>query len=186
MAKIGVFVGRMCPIHVGHMETIRVMTEECGEDHSLIILGSMAQKLTFRVMFSYHQRRNWIRKIYGDTYRIVGVPDFPGDNALWVSAIDDLVDSTFRHLDDTTDAWVPKEDVTFYGGSVRDLEYFSDYGRLTRVVDRSSIPVSATVIRDLLLRSCSVSGLVDARIENDVVNKFHRAIEESEKWSTPF
>lgn len=180
MAKIGVFVGRMCPIHIGHMETIRVMTEECGEDNSIIILGSMGEKLTFRVLFSYHQRRNWIRKIYGDVYRIVGIPDFPNDNSAWVSAIDDLIKSAFHHVDYTQD------DVTFYGGSVKDLEYFSDCGRKIRVIDRISIPVSATVIRDMLLRGHHIEGLVDPRIETDVINKFCRAVEESDKWSTPF
>lgn len=177
--KIGVFVGRMCPIHIGHMETIKVMEEECGKNNSIIILGSMAQKLTFRVMFSYHQRRDWIEAIYNGNFRIVGVPDFPNDNAGWLSAIYDLVYSSFRHFDFKLD------DVIFYGGSVKDLEYFYERGRKIRVVDRTSIPVSATVIRDLLLRGQSISGLVDPRIEMDVINKFHKAVSDSEKWETP-
>lgn len=170
--KVGVFVGRMCPIHIGHMETINTMVRECGEDNSIIILGSMVQNLTFRVMFPYYQRRNWIRTLYKRDIRIVGVPDFPNNNEAWLSAIDDILDSSFRH------SGYECMDETFYGGSVKDLEYFHSRGRKIRVVDRTSIPVSATVIRDLLLRGQSISGFVDRRIEVDVVNKFNKAIQD--------
>ena len=175
--KVGVFVGRLCPIHSGHQTTIDTMIKDVGIDNSLIILGSVAQKVTFRVLFSYSQRKDWIHKIYGDTIRIVGVPDFPNDDRSWLQLIYDNIHSAFCHLENF--------EIVFYGGSPNDLEYFSNVGSFVKIVDRSKVPVSATVIRDMMLRGMNVSDFLDEKIVEDVEYKFKRIMEESEKWDTP-
>ena len=177
--KVGIFVGRLCPIHVGHMETIDKMIEECGEENSLIILGSVGQKVTFRVLFSYWQRRQWITKLYGDEIRIVGLPDFPNDNESWLNLLEDLVYASFAHKGNIQPEYV------FYGGSVNDVELFTDKGWSVRIVDRTAMPVSATVIRDMALRGMDISQFVDSQIKDDFLLKFANVMEKSEKWDTP-
>jgi nicotinamide mononucleotide adenylyltransferase len=175
--KVGIFVGRMCPIHVGHQHTIDTMIEEVGEANSLIILGSVGQKVTFRVLFSYRQRRQWIRNIYGPNMRVVGVPDFPGDNGSWLQLVTDQINSAFAHYDNP--------EIVFYGGSLTDVEIFTDRGYAARIVDRSVMPVSATVIRDMALRGMDIAPFVHEDIREDFIRKFAQVMEESESWETP-
>ena len=177
--KVGVFVGRMCPIHIGHQCTIDTMIKDVGIENSLIILGSVGQKVTFRVLFSYFQRKQWIRRIYNHDIRIVGVPDFPGDNQSWKEMVFDQIWSAFAHLGQDID-------IVFYGGSIDDVEIFHNVGASTKIVDRTKVPVSATVIRDLMLRGMDVKDFLHVKIHNDVTQKFTRIIQESEKWETPF
>lgn len=183
--KIGVFVGRLCPIHIGHQTTIDEMLKDCGYDNSLIILGSVGQKATFRVLFSYMQRKNWIRNIYGQKLKVVGIPDFPNDNTSWLNMIDDLVYATFSHLSAEKAASLDDLDIIFYGGSVNDLDIFRDYGYDIKVVDRTKMPVSATVIRDMALRGMDISSFIHQDIKDDFLYKFSKIMEESEKWDTP-
>ncbi len=186
MKKIGVFVGRLCPIHVGHQATIDKMIEECGMSHSLIILGSVGQKVTYRVLFSYAQRKNWIRHLYDPKLRIVGLPDFPNDNHSWRELVFDLIHSSFMHTYEGEDLDMEDMEIMFYGGSIVDLEMFSDVGCKIRVVDRTSMPVSATVVRDMALRGMDVSPYIHHYIHDDFKRKFAKVMEESEKWETPF
>ena len=177
--KIGIFVGRLCPIHVGHMATIDKMIEDVGEENSLIILGSVGQKVTFRVLFSYRQRKKWIDEIYSDEIRVVGAPDFPNDDESWIQFIEDLIYSSFAHKE-------TQPEYVFYGGSIDDVEIFANKGFKTEIVDRTSMPVSATVIRDMALRGMDISHFIDQRIKDDFLRKFAKVMEESEKWETPF
>ena len=168
--KIGVFVGRMCPLHIGHQTTIEQMIADVGESNSMIILGSVGQKVTFRVLFSYGQRRDWINKVYGDKHlRVVGVPDFPGDNKSWMDLVFDQINSAFYHE--------PSSDIVFYGGSLEDVEIFHNKGCEIKIIDRSKLPVSATVIRDMMLHGEDVSDFVDESIHTDVVRKFKKVME---------
>jgi hypothetical protein len=153
------------------------MIEECGIENCMIILGSVGQGVTFRVLFSYAQRKKWIRNIYGQDLRISGVPDFPNDDFSWLELIMDNVDCAFKN------AIGP---ITFYGGSVRDIEVFHDHGYKVKIIDRTKVPVSATVIRDMALRGMDVTPFMNGAVHSDFIHKFSRAMEESEKWTTPF
>ncbi len=173
-SKVGIFVGRLCPIHVGHMETINKMIEDVGIENSLIVLGSVGQKVSFRVLFSYSQRKSWIRTLYGQKIRIVGVPDFPNDDKSWMEVVHDAINSSFAHIEDV--------EYVFYGGSTTDVEYFHNRGFNIVINDRTKMPVSATVIRDMLLRGMPVDGFIDERILTSVVTQFAKVMEDSEKW----
>ena len=67
--RIGIYVGRFCPIHKGHEAVVNKMIEECGVENSLIIIGSVARKPTFRVLFPYSQRKKWIKEIFPNVFR---------------------------------------------------------------------------------------------------------------------
>ena len=118
-----------------------------------------------------------MNKLYGDVIRIVGLPDFPNDNASWMELLTDLIRASFAHLEEY--------DIVFYGGSHEDVDIFHEHGYATKIVDRTKVPVSATVIRDLSLRGMDVSDFLDERIHGDFVRKFAKVMEESEKWETP-
>jgi hypothetical protein len=154
------------------------MISDVGVKNSLIIIGSVGQKATFRVMFSYHQRKSWIKKVYPNDIwcpRIVGVQDMPGDDDAWFELILDSVDSAFGDR--------KQIDVVFYGGSVKDVEYFSSRGQRVEICDRTKLPVSATVIRDLMLRGVDVSDFISKEIHDDVIRKFNQIVQDPEKWS---
>lgn len=174
--SVGIFVGRLCPIHVGHETIIEQMIDDCGLENCMIILGSVGQGVTFRVLFPYTLRKKWIRAIFGNTIKINGVPDFPNDDFSWLELIEDQIDSAFGDCGP----------VVFYGGSVSDVEIFHEHGYQIRIVDRTQMPVSATVIRDMALRGMDISPFVNPVIHDDFKHKFARAMEESEKWTTPF
>lgn len=175
--NVGVFVGRLCPIHNGHKETIDKMIRDNGIENCLIVLGSVGQKATFRVLFSYHQRKKWVRSLYGQEIRIVGMPDFPNDNNSWIDLLTDQIHASFCHMENYN--------IAFYGGSYNDLDVFSNYGFRVEVVDRTKMPVSATVIRDMALRGMSIRDFVPQEIHDDFTYKFARIMEENEKWDQP-
>ena len=179
MEKVGIFVGRICPLHIGHKATIDQMISDVGVKNSLIIIGSVGQKPTFRVLFSYHQRKSWIEKVYSNNGnwcpRIVGVQDMPSDDYSWFELVLDSVKSAFGDRETI--------DPVFYGGSVKDIEYFSSRGYSVSIVDRTKVPVSATAIRDLMLRGVDVSDFLPKQIASDVVTKFNNIIQDGEKWS---
>lgn len=179
MKKVGVFVGRICPLHIGHTAIISEMITDVGVENSMIIIGSVGQKPSFRVLFSYHQRKEWVKKVYHNSVRcprIVGAIDLPGDNDAWFELVLDSINSAFDHSGEDID-------IVFYGGSYNDIEYFSDRGYEFVIVDRTKVPVSATAIRDLMLRGVDVSDFLPNEIASDVVAKFNQIVQDGEKWS---
>ena len=176
--KVGIFVGRMCPIHIGHVATMDKMFEDVGIENTLVVLGSVGQKVSFRVLFSYAQRRKWVMDVKPGLPRLIGIPDFHFDDTSWLDLLMDQINSAFWYLG----SFEP----VFYGGSKKDVDIFHEKGYLTKVVDRTKVPVSATVIRDLMLRGVDVSDFLHPKIHDDVVKKFARIMEQNEKWETPF
>lgn len=180
MKKIGVFVGRICPLHIGHKAIIDQMIADVGVENSMIIIGSVGQKPSFRVLFSYHQRKEWVRRVFHKSWiscpRIVGCIDIPNDDDAWFELILDNINSAFDHSGEDID-------IIFYGGSVKDIEYFSSRGFMVKIVDRTKVPVSATAIRDLMLRGVDVSDFLPDEIAADVVAKFNQIVQDGEKWS---
>lgn len=170
--NVGVFVGRLCPIHLGHQRTIDYMINDVGEENALIVVGSIAQRTSMRVLFSYWQRKKWIKVLYGKDIKITGVPDFPTDNGQWLSLIMDNVHNTFGQ----------DCNVTFYGGSVDDVEIFANHSINTKIVDRTDVPISGTVVRDMMLSGMDVSRIIDYRIHDHVVAKFSQVMADPDSW----
>ncbi len=156
----GVFIGRMCPIHLGHEAVIRMMLEKCGIKKSLIIIGSSNAPLSWRQTFSYVERRAFIKKIFPEI-KVVGLPDYFQDE-IWLTALDDLLVVAGFDLKKTV----------FFGGSAEDLRWFVRKGRKIKIIDRSlgkeSPKISATEVRKALLYHCDLKGLVNDIIIQDV------------------
>jgi len=163
----GVFVGRFCPVHLGHEVIIREMLRVCGPKNSLLVVGSSNAPMSLRHFFSYKERRNFIARIFPDI-RIVGLPDYFCDED-WMLALDDLIN-----------VWLPKKNkVTFFGGCEEDVRFFFDFKRKCRILNRfdgSSPKLSATEVRDALIHGRSMRGLLNPIIEKEVTEVF------SQKW----
>jgi len=167
MKKFGVFVGRLCPIHLGHERTIERMIADCGVENCLLVVGSSNTPMSLRYFFNYQERRKFVKMIF-PKIKIVGLPDYNNDGQ-WLLALDDL----------TNLANTKSLSVVYYGGCDEDVRYFTDDGRKTKIVNRfdgSTPKISATEVRDALIQNRNVSGLVNKKIEKEIKKLF------AEKW----
>lgn len=111
-----IFVGRMCPIHLGHEEIIKKMIKECGEN-SLVIVGSSNAPISLRHFFSYEERRGFVKKLFPEV-AVAGLPDYPTDGE-WLTALDDII----------AIAKVNPREAVFYGGCEEDIRFFLEAGK---------------------------------------------------------
>jgi len=167
MKKLGVFVGRMNPIHNGHVAVIREMVNRHGVENSLVIVGSSNAPFSLRHFFTYHERKELIKKIFPEM-RLVGLPDYHNDKE-WLAALDDVL----RVADPSL------SEVTFFGGCEEDVRFFLEAGRDCTILNRfdgTTPKVSATEVRDCLIAGRSLDGLVDEAIQTELEKLF------AEKW----
>jgi phosphopantetheine adenylyltransferase len=174
-SKYGAVLGRFCPIHNGHMGVINKLIEVHGIENSIIILGSSNARISHRNLFSYVERRRFIKAIYPNI-RIIGLGDHydcghPSDLFDWIISLNDTLEQVFRCN--------PKE-VTFYSGNEEDSQFLITDGWDVSIVDRfneeDSVVVSGQEIRAHLVmnRMEILSQLIDSKILEDVVNTFRR------------
>jgi len=161
--EFGVYVGRFSPLHLGHQVLIDKLVETYGERH-LILIGSCNHGVSFRHLFTYMDRCEFICTMYPRA-RLLGLPDFD-DNEQW-----------FRQINDTLALqYVFPDRATFFGGCREDVDLFIDKGRNVEIVNRfagASPKISATEVRDALIERRSIEGLVDPRIVNLVKERFN-------------
>ena len=168
--NIGIFVGRMCPMHIGHQAIISQMIEDCGVENCIIFVGSSNAKISWRVPFSYRDRSRWAKRLFKGI-RIVGMPDLEGNDQAWLEMLDDYINAIF-----------PGKSPIFYGGSTEDIVFFYENGsRKVKIVDRKDIPITATNVRILMLQGLSISDVVDKRIEKEVREVFTSNMKKLEK-----
>ncbi len=164
--KHGVFVGRFCPMHLGHEAIIRKMLDE--SENPVIVIGSSNNSPSMRHFFSYEERRSVIKKVFPEI-PIVGLPDYSND-AAWLVALDDILRVTGAD---------PATSVTFFGGCEEDVRFFFEAGRaclLTNRFDGSTPKISATEVRDALIHDRSLENLLNPAVAGDVKALF------TEKW----
>jgi nicotinic acid mononucleotide adenylyltransferase len=167
MDKHGVFVGRLCPIHLGHERVIQAMLDQCGVEKSLVLIGSSNTPMSLRHFFSYKDRSAFLAQLFPNV-RVMGLPDFPGDDDQWTLALDHML----------AGAGMEPTKVTFFGGCDEDLRFFAD-NRLTVEVNRfdgSSPKISATEVRDALIHERPLEGLLNPAIIKPVEELFR------ERW----
>ncbi len=160
--SFGVYVGRFSPLHLGHQVLIDKLLEAYGERH-LILVGSCNHGISFRHLFTYNDRCEFIRTVYPQA-RVTGLPDFDDDEE-WFSLLDDTL--ALHH--------VSPDDTTFIGGCHEDIEFFIDRGRNVEIINRfdgTSPRISATEVRDALIEHRTIEGLVDPRIIEIVRQRF--------------
>ena len=97
-----------------------------------------------------------------------GLPDY-ASNQEWMLALDDIL--RIFGAD-------PKQ-ATFFGGCQEEVDFFYQFGRRVEILNRfdgSTPKVSATEVRDALIRERSLEKLLNPRIVDAVRSRFE------EKW----
>lgn len=159
----GVFVGRFCPLHLGHEAVVEKMIDECGDARSLLVIGSANAGCSLRHFFSYEERRFLLRLLF-PSLKIVGLPDYATD-AEWLLALDDLLHA----------ANVSPDEVVFYGGCEEDIEFFRAANRQIAILNRfdgSTPKISATEVRDALIHDRPLAGLLNPTLHQPVRELF--------------
>jgi hypothetical protein len=165
--EYALYVGRFNPVHLGHTCTLDTMLETYGADKCLLVIGSSSAPFSLRHFFSYNERRQFIKKLY-PTLRVVGLADF-GNDAEWLSALDDLIIA----------AGMDPAKTAFMGGCEEDVAFFIDDGRKCHIVNRfdgSSVKISATEVRDCLIYDRPLDNFVHPHLIADIKTLF------KEKW----
>lgn len=135
------YVGRFCPMHVGHQAMIGGMVKAFPENH-IVMIGSCNEPMSMRNLFSYGDRHDFIAEKF-PSCRVVGIPDF-GDDSSWFKYLDDLIALAGGNPETTA----------FIGGCREDVEWYYRTNRQVHIVNRFSgttTNVSGTEIRDHLI-----------------------------------
>lgn len=149
--KTGIIVGRFQHIHKGHEKIIKIGLDLC--DKLLIYISSYSEFGTKRNPFSGEFRRKLIYEVYKeevDSGRIILSPleDLTNEN--------DLTPNWGRHVLNTSkEIFGTFPSVIIYGKdkNIRKCFYLEDVENVTEVfVDRNTIDISATKIREMLLK----------------------------------
>lgn len=167
----GVYVGRFNPLHKGHQAVINYMISECGNDNSLLLLGSSNAPFTLRHYFSYDERSKIIQSIY-PSLTVAGIPDYPTDNE-WLKALDDILKIKFDNTE-----------VVYFGGCEEDLQFFLQNGRNCKILNRfdgTTPNISATEVRDALIYKRPLDKYLDEKVLNEVSDLFEQKWEKFKK-----
>jgi cytidyltransferase-like protein len=170
--NFGVYIGRFNPIHAGHEAVINQMLTYF-KHHSLIIVGSCNESQSMRHFFTYKERRDFIKTLYPHT-KIVGLPDYHGDNDGWFTALYDLIQTCQYDL----------SKVEFFGGCDEDIYWLKERGHNVTILNRfsgSTPTISATQVRDALIHDRPLDGMIHADIQPQMREMFKRKWAEFEK-----
>ena len=162
--EVGVYVGRFNPPHNGHITVINELIRDFNKDN-IVLIGSCIESNTLHNIFSYQQRREMLREVFGGYINIAGIPDFHNNNLAWFSYIKDLVKLKYNGLD---------RDIVFYGGSQNDIFYAVDAGFKTKVISRyDNSKLSSSEIKDNLIQEKSIFEMVPQEIEGTIIAGFN-------------
>lgn len=135
------YVGRFCPVHLGHQVLMGGMIKAFPENHAILI-GSCNEEMSLRNLFNFTDRHDFIRILFPES-RIAAIPDFNDDES-WFNALDGIIRL----------AGVEPSRAAFIGGCEEDVAWYYRNSRNVHIVNRFSgttINVSGTEIRDHLI-----------------------------------
>jgi len=161
--KIGIYMGRFSPLHLGHEFIIDQMLEKYDYHNSQLILGSCNSPLDYRNLFSYSDRHSFIKEIY-PILDIIGLADHNSDEE-WLLMLEDLI----------TLMGCRKHEVEFFSGYEQDVIKLIDAGytcTITNRYDGSTPLVSATQVREALIKEQPLDGLVNPILYSLLRSKF--------------
>ena len=80
--KLGIIVGRFQTFHTGHLYMVDKACAVC--DRVGVFVGSSQESGTLKNPFTYEQRRDMLKKVFGDSVIIYPLPDIGvGNNSRW-------------------------------------------------------------------------------------------------------
>ncbi|MBI3633974.1 MAG: hypothetical protein HY226_06845 [Candidatus Vogelbacteria bacterium] len=170
----GVYVGRLCPVHLGHEKIMDEMVGNHGIERSLLMLGGANETLSYRHLFNYSERKGLVLKLPKyEGLTVLPLPDMPTDPE-WLEVLDDMLKS----------AKIDPMRAVFYGGCEEDIDFFIKAKRRTKIVNRfdgSSPKVSATEVRDALVHDRTLDGLVNPLLHRPLRELFAQNWEKLKK-----
>jgi Cytidylyltransferase-like len=160
-----IYVGRFCPMHLGHQAMIGGVLGAFPDNH-IILVGSCNEPVSIRNLFNYKDRTDFIRTVFPNA-RVSPMPDFKDDDTSWFKALDDLI---------LLSGGTPEKSA-FIGGCEEDVEWYFRNQRNVHIVNRfggTTMNVSGTEIRDHIMQKNSrgLSKMVDSRIVPLVLKRF--------------
>jgi bifunctional NMN adenylyltransferase/nudix hydrolase len=139
---LGLAVGRFQIFHKGHENNINTALQIC--DRVLVLVGSAQESGTERNPFDIHTRIKLIEEIYGNSVLVRPLSDLTNET--------DITPDWGKYLLDKVKYYTGKApEVMIYGDE--DAQGWFDKGDidfLRLVMPRSRIPISATMLRELL------------------------------------
>lgn len=143
--KCGLYVGRFQPLHDGHAHIIEKMLQDC--ETVVVAIGSAQECGTQRNPFSYCLRATLIYKAFPFAYpNLLVMPVLdraqPSNDPSWGDYLLKAV-KTFSGL---------TPDVIYEGEEIERNNWYNNSNIPVVRVNRSSIPISATEIREAMLK----------------------------------
>lgn len=172
--NIGIFIGRFCPIHLGHMKVIDKLLEDFGENH-ILMLGSCNSPWSLRNFFSYKERKDFIKAIYPNV-KIIGLPDYIDDD-LWFEHIIDILENITGSIVNIPETKKGSLNPLFYGGCIEEIQFLEERGFSYKLVERfgeESINVSSTEVRDCLIHNRDLTDKIHPLLIEEVSKTFRK------------
>lgn len=158
MKTVGVVIGRFCPLHKGHMRLIEYTIEKYGLENSLVLIGSCNSNITLRTLFTYDDRRRWLK--YYPGLKICGIPDYEYDHT-WNNALKDYIESIFE------DCYI-----NIVSGNSQYYDQYENIGFGLDVLNRNSFICSGTDIRRKLYCNEDIRDLIHEDLITDIKQTF--------------
>ena len=147
---VGVVLGSFSPLHRGHLGLIYQAKKECLGGVLLIVCGCKGDK--GYPLMPLEKRYQMVREFFKDD-PLVAVYCL-SDDEMGIAGCNDQWDIWLHHfMDDVVKANrgslfdLEKSDITFYCGEEEYVKQISARGFSTKLVDRTELPISATMIR---------------------------------------
>ncbi len=90
---LAVFVGRFCPFHVGHHHVISQALQQA--EHVLVLVGSARSPRSYRVPFTFQERRDMIEGSFPrelrERIRVLPLEDSTYNDSRWIQNVQTLV-----------------------------------------------------------------------------------------------
>lgn len=83
-----VFIGRMQPVTLAHMEVLNVAFEYA--DNVIALVGSAGEPRTLKNPFTYEERKLWIERFNADI-KVAPIYDYPYNDDKWVAGVQKAV-----------------------------------------------------------------------------------------------
>lgn len=141
--KYGLFLGRFQPFHDGHGAIVMDAWNDC--EKLIIAIGSSQESRTKRNPLTYHERGALIRAAtwHNEDIIIIGIPDRenPRDDSSWGEYVMEQVEKQCG----------VRPTIIFEGSEEARSHWYDTLDVEVRITDRNEDPISATMIRQMLL-----------------------------------
>lgn len=144
--KVGIYIGRFQPLHIGHITIMAYMQKKY--DHIIVLVGSANQRASIKNPFSFEQRKKWLEQSFFDlvddahsTQKISVLPlnDYRYNEKKWEVELVSQVAKVTTDKDNVALVGHEKDDSSYYLKSFPQWSYDSV---------AQSIKISATPIRN--------------------------------------